>query len=95
MENRNYNEYENYRIPDNSSSIISKEFMKYFCSCCCCCSCFISFLLIIFGFSSLEATEFGLNYSWISKSISPKVKENGLYFIGIGHSFIKFPTTKF
>ena len=93
MENRNYNEYENYRIPDNSSSLISKEFMKYFCSCCCCCSCFISFLLIIFGFSSLEATEFGLNYSWISKSISPKVKENGLYFIGIGHSFIKFPKT--
>ena len=93
MENRNYNEYENYRIPGNSSSIISKEFMKYFCSCCCCCSCFISFLLIIFGFSSLEATEFGLNYSWISKSISPKVKENGLYFIGIGHSFIKFPKT--
>ena len=93
MENRNYNEYENYRIPENSSSIISKEFMKYFCSCCCCCSCFISFLLIIFGFSSLEATEFGLNYSWISKSISPKVKENGLYFIGIGHSFIKFPKT--
>jgi len=93
MENRNYNEYENYRIPENSSSIISKEFMKYFCSCCCCCSCFISFLLILFGFSSLEATEFGLNYSWISKSISPKVKENGLYFIGIGHSFIKFPKT--
>jgi len=93
MENRNYNEYENYRIPENSTSIISKEFMKYFCSCCCCCSCFISFLLIIFGFSSLEATEFGLNYSWISKSISPKVKENGLYFIGIGHSFIKFPKT--
>ena len=93
MENRNYNEYENYRIPENSSSIISKEFMKYFCSCCCCCSCFISSLLIIFGFSSLEATEFGLNYSWISKSISPKVKENGLYFIGIGHSFIKFPKT--
>jgi regulator of protease activity HflC (stomatin/prohibitin superfamily) len=67
--------------------------MKYVCSCCCCCSCFISFLLIIFGFASLEATEFGLNYSWISKNISPNIKENGLYFIGIGHSFIKFPKT--
>ena len=67
--------------------------MKYICSFCCCCSCCISFLLIIFGFASLEATEFGLNYSWISKNISPNIKENGLYFIGIGHSFIKFPKT--
>lgn len=25
------------------------------------------------------------------EQISPTVKENGLYFIGIGHSFIKFP----
>ena len=90
MEQRNLNDYEDYHIPANSSSIISKELMKYICSCCCCCSCFTSFLLIIFGFSSLEATEYGLNYSWISKSISPNIKENGLYFIGIGHSFIKF-----
>ena len=44
-------------------------------------------------FAALEATKFGLNYSWISKSISPNVKENGLYFIGIGHSFIKFLKT--
>ncbi len=91
-ENRNLNEYMNYRIPQNKS-IISKEIMKYVCGCCCCCSCFCSFLLIIFGFAALEATEFGLNYSWISKYISPSVKENGLYFIGIGHSFIKFPKT--
>ena len=41
----------------------------------------------------MEATEYGLNYSWISKNISPNIKENGLYFIGIGHSFIKFPKT--
>ena len=34
--------------------------MKYVCGCCCCCSCFCSFLLIIFGFATLEATEFGL-----------------------------------
>ena len=93
MDNRNLNDYEDYRPPINSTSIISKEIMKYVCSCCCCCSCFISFLLIIFGFASLEATEFGLNYSWISKNISPNIKENGLYFIGIGHSFIKFPKT--
>ena len=80
-------------INPNLESIISKDLMKYICSFCCCCSCFTAFLLIIFGFASLEATEFGLNYSWISKTISPNIKENGLYFIGIGHSFIKFPKT--
>ena len=93
MDNRNLNDYEDYRPPLNASNIISKDLMKYVCSFCCCCSCCISFLLIIFGFASLEATEFGLNYSWISKNISPNIKENGLYFIGIGHSFIKFPKT--
>ena len=91
-ENRNLNEHINYRIPNNNS-LISKEIMKYVCGCCCCYSCCCSFLLILFGFAALEATEFGLNYSWISKSISPNIKENGLYFIGIGHSFIKFPKT--
>jgi len=92
MNDERLNEYENYRIPINRS-LISKEIMKYVCGCCCTCTCLCSFLLIIFGFATLEATEFGLNYSWISKSISPIVKENGLYFIGIGHSFIKFPKT--
>ena len=93
MDNGNINDYGGYQVQDNSYSIISKELMKYVCSFCCCCACFTSFLLIIFGFASLEATEYGLNYSWISKNISPNIKENGLYFIGIGHSFIKFPKT--
>ena len=53
----------------------------------------ILFISIPHCFATLEATEFGLNYSWISKNISPNIKENGLYFIGIGHSFIKFPKT--
>ena len=74
-------------------SLITEELMKYICSFICCCTCCVGSLLILFGFSSLEATEFGLNYSWISKTINPEVKENGLYFIGIGHSFIKFPKT--
>jgi len=92
-ENRNLNDnFNNYRIPQDRS-LVNKEIMKYICGCCCCYSCCCSFLLILFGFAALEATEFGLNYSWISKNISPNVKENGLYFIGIGHSFIKFPKT--
>lgn len=32
-----------------------------------------------------------MDYSWLSKTIDPVAKFNGLYFIGIGHSFIKFP----
>ena len=74
-------------------SLIDQEIMQYLCFFICSCTCCIGFLLILFGFSSLEATELGLNYSWISKTISLEVKENGLYFIGIGHSFIKFPKT--
>lgn len=83
--------YEAYRVPERS--LINKSVMQYVCYCCCTCSCFCSFMLLIFGFASLEATEFGLNYSWISKNISPQIKENGLYYIGVGHSFIKFPKT--
>ena len=58
-------------------SLITEELMKYICSFICCCTCCVGSLLILFGFSSLEATEFGLNYSWISKTINPEVKENG------------------
>ena len=60
-------------------SLIDQEIMQYLCFFICSCTCCIGFLLILFGFSSLEATELGLNYSWISKTISPEVKENGLY----------------
>ncbi len=58
-------------------------------------------LIYVLGFSSLEATEYGIDYSWISKTvifylilkISPQVYQNGLHHIGFGHSFIKFPKT--
>jgi len=65
--------------------------MKGLCICICAVSCITGLVLLILGFSSLEATEWGLDYSWISKTIDPTVRENGLYFIGIGHSFYKFP----
>ena len=48
-------------------------------------------VLIILGFSSLQATEIGLDYSWISQTVDKKTYENGLHYLGIGHSFIKFP----
>jgi hypothetical protein len=48
-------------------------------------------ILIILGFSTLEATELGLDYSSISKHVDPLIYQNGLHFLGIGHSFIKYP----
>jgi hypothetical protein len=45
------------------------------------------------GVKSLEATEYGLDYAWISKTINPVAFENGLHFLGLVHSFIKFPKT--
>lgn len=71
--------------------VITEEVMKGLCACICAVACVTGIVLLILGFSSLEATEYGLDYSWLSKTISPHVMENGLYFIGIGHSFIKFP----
>lgn len=50
-------------------------------------------ILIIVSFSSLEATEYGLDYSWISQTISPTTMTNGLHYLGLSHSFIKFPRT--
>lgn len=57
------------------------------------CSCFVivGIVLLVLGFSVLEATELGLDYSWISKNVDKTVYENGLHFLGIGHSFIRFP----
>ena len=70
---------------------LNQDVMKGLCACICAVACITGIILLILGFSSLEATEFGLDYSWLSKTISPNVFSNGLYFIGIGHSFIKFP----
>lgn len=70
---------------------INQDVMKGLCLCICAVTCITGIILLILGFSSLEATEYGLDYSWLSKTINPNVYSNGLYFIGIGHSFIKFP----
>lgn len=70
---------------------INQDIMKGLCVCICVITCITGVILLILGFSSLEATEYGLDYSWLSKTVNPAVYANGLYFIGIGHSFIKFP----
>lgn len=73
--------------------LLNPDTMKAMCGCICILACITGIILIILGFSSLEATEYGIDYSWLSQTVSPQTMANGLYFLGIGHSFIKFPRT--
>lgn len=50
-----------------------------------------TFLLLFMSFDTLEFTEMGLNYSWITENIEEQVYEHGRYYLGLGHKFIKFP----
>lgn len=47
----------------------------------------------VLSFSSIEATQLGLNYSMVSMSVEPKGYAAGRYFLGFGHYFVKFPST--
>ncbi len=55
-------------------NILNGDLMKYVCAGICGISFITGAILLILGFSSLEATEYGLDYSWISKTVI-------LYFI--------------
>ena len=72
---------------------INADFLKYICLIIVGITFFVCIILLLAGFSSLEATEFGLDYSWIFKQISSEIRENGIHFLGICHSFIRFPKT--
>lgn len=48
---------------------------------------------LLCSFGSLEYTELGLNYSFIGSSVEEKGYAAGLYYLGVGHSFVKFPST--
>jgi regulator of protease activity HflC (stomatin/prohibitin superfamily) len=50
-----------------------------------------SIVLFSVSFSSLDATEYGLDYNNNNKQVDTKVYTSGLYFLGLGHSFIKYP----
>jgi regulator of protease activity HflC (stomatin/prohibitin superfamily) len=50
-------------------------------------------VVFLVSFGSLDPTELGLNYSWPSQSVEDKGYANGRYWLGLGHSFIKFPGT--
>jgi len=61
------------------------------------CTCFIvipSIIMITMSFSSLPTVEYGLDYNAITLTIDNKTfSQAGLFFLGLGHSFIKFPKT--
>ncbi|CAI2377437.1 unnamed protein product [Moneuplotes crassus] len=50
-------------------------------------------ILIFTSFRSLEVNEVGLNYSGITKSVDKDLYTSGIHFLGVGHSFLKYPTT--
>ena len=50
-------------------------------------------VLVLMSFSSLDANEYGLNYSGITKTIDKQVFSSGYHFLGFGHKFIKFQST--
>lgn len=52
-----------------------------------------SIILLIFSFDSLEYTELGLNYGWITEQIEDHVYTSGRYYLGLGRSFMSFPRT--
>jgi len=55
----------------------------------------VSGLVILFclSFDSLEFTQIGLNYSFISETVEKEPYPSGRYYLGLGNSFIKFPKT--
>jgi len=46
------------------------------------------------SFQTLDQLDYGLNYNSIGEQIEAEVYEKaGLYFLGVGHSFIRYPKT--
>lgn len=50
-------------------------------------------LLVPISFSILEYSEYGLDYSWITKTVNPQAYSGGFHYLGFCHSFLKFPRT--
>ena len=71
----------------------SYSFYIYIYKGCLCTSCVTFLILILCSWGSLEFNEIGLDYSEITKRVDSVTYNNGLHFLGIGHSFIKFPKT--
>lgn len=68
---------------------------EYACAGGCCVAVVITIIVLLaVSFAKLEQVEYGLNYNSISLQIEDKVYDNpGLFFLGVGHYFIKYPRT--
>ena len=54
----------------------------------------IALLILIFtSIKTLEVNEVGLDYSGITKTIDSDIYGAGIHLLGVGHSFIIYPTT--
>jgi len=60
---------------------------------CCCIAVLTTIILLVYSFDSLEVNEYGLDYSSISKTVAELPLLAGIHFLGLGHSFYKFPKT--
>jgi len=63
--------------------------------CICCSVCLLVIVVITFiilSFSSLPLNTYGLDYSPITKKISPTVFTSGFHYLGFMHKFIEYPT---
>jgi hypothetical protein len=63
--------------------------------CICCSVCLLVVVVITFlilSFSSLPVNTYGLDYSPITKRISPTVFSSGYHYLGFMHKFIEYPS---
>ena len=62
--------------------------LTYLGGCCCCTAIITTIVLVAISFSVLEATEMGLDYSSIAKSVNREdLYVSGRHMLGVGHSF--------
>ncbi|KAL4493157.1 hypothetical protein ABPG72_003242 [Tetrahymena utriculariae] len=73
--------------------MLNLDVQSKICGACCIISTVTLVIMIFSSFASLEVNEYGLDYSYISKSIGKKAYPGGIHFLGVGHSFIKYPKT--
>lgn len=58
------------------------------------CGGIVSALLVFFSaWGTLEFTEIGLDYNSITRSVGDEAYSPGRYYLGVGHAFLKFPST--
>jgi len=64
----------------------------FLCGSCCVFVTIPAIILIILSFATLEPVEYGLNFNAITMSLeNTTYSVAGLYFLGFGHWFIRFP----